>query len=125
MPKKPFQPGNKMAKGGKREGAGRPPETLRKLCRTLIHRKRGAHIVAEIMAGEHYIAKKITDEQGRHFEVKELPKPDTMISAFHELADRGYGKSIQEIAVTGGLDLNISAVAKLARKARAARGLRP
>lgn len=29
--------GNKFAKGGKRPGAGRPPEIIRKKCRELLH----------------------------------------------------------------------------------------
>jgi hypothetical protein len=122
---KPFERGNKVAPGGKRKGAGRPPDTLRHLCRKLIHEKRGVHKVAEIMAGEHFVAKKITLKSGAEIDVKELPKPDTMIAAFHELADRGYGKSIQEVNVTGGLSVNVTAMAKLAKEMRAARGLRP
>lgn len=47
-----FQPGNTHGKGGKREGAGRPPNWLRDKCAALVDKRKLTEFLADTAAGK-------------------------------------------------------------------------
>lgn len=89
-----FKKGHKLAKGGKREGAGRKPDWLREKCQNIVSDKKIIERLAQIAAGE--LVDTTTTIDGRL-----IPVPAPMaaqVKAAAELLDRGFGKSVQTIA---------------------------
>jgi hypothetical protein len=121
MPRKPFEKGNKMAKGGKRVGAGRKPGWYKELAQKIVDRKKLIQRLGKFGAGEAFETR-VIEKDGATIKVKEPPSFGEQIQAIDKLLDRGFGKPKQEVELSGGIDVNM---ADVARKARLARGLQP
>ena len=86
-----FKPGNKEAKGGAREGAGRPPEWLREKCRE--HGEDVLQFLIDVATGKNM--EQVVNDQGETIGVPASVKD--RIKAAEIVLDRGYGKSEQKI----------------------------
>lgn len=91
--KKGFDP--RRAKGGAREGAGRPQDWLAKECRRLIDKHKLLNFLAEVASGEY--TEFIVSPTGIKTELKRSADAEVRMKAYDRLADRGYGKPAQAI----------------------------
>lgn len=109
-----FKKGHKKAKGGRREGSGRPPDWLREECR-----KHAPHILEflrQVALGED--VEQVVTENG---ETIHVPAPvRERIKASEMLLDRAYGKAIQAVEMSGDMSVNLI---ESVRQAREERGL--
>lgn len=89
-----FSKGNKLAKGGKRNGAGRTPEEFKNLCKNILDKKGLVEWVGKVAAGEETESR--VTPQG---DVREVDVPASVrLEAVRFLSERAYGKPMQEIA---------------------------
>jgi hypothetical protein len=83
--------GNPTGKGGKRPGAGRPPEWLRDKCREIIDRQELIDFVGNVAAGLPFKAMIGSTEMKVSADVKERLK------AVEMLKEWGFGKAAQPL----------------------------
>lgn len=119
MPAKPFPKGNKLAKGGARPGAGRPPNWYRDICAELLEKNKLFEYRAKVAMGEKVEVSLTAGKDGVKSEAVE-PKADTRLQAIRDLEYTAFGKPPQALQVTGEMKVNLVSVV---RRARAARGL--
>lgn len=86
----PFEKGNKLGSGGRREGAGRQPDWFRKRCAEIIEKKKLVEFVGRVAAGEE-VEHKVTKD-GDIVEV--AVSAHDRLMACEMLFDRGFGKPI-------------------------------
>ena len=104
MPKKLFQPGHKFAKGGKRPGAGRPPNWFREQCRDALERSGLVGRMEEIATGNAKI-KNVIVVNGKKVIQPIRPSFRDQITAFEKIANIGIPqKSEVESKNTVALD---------------------
>lgn len=96
---KPFAKGGdpRIAKGGAREGAGRPAEWLKAKCREIVDKNELIKFLGDVAKGNK-IETVVTDTG---IAVKVPAGVKSRISATTELLDRGYGKPNMTIEVNG------------------------
>jgi len=104
----PFQKGNKLSKGGKRENSGRAHDWLRDKCRTIIERKKLIEFLGNVAAGEPFVEKVSIVSTGKVFEktIHSAEVKDRM-KALEMLADRAFGKATQPLEHSGTIDLEL------------------
>lgn len=95
----PFQKGHKFSKGGFRPGAGRSQEWLKIKCQKLIEKHKLFEFLADVANGEciEYVRK----QDGTKTELKTSCDIKDRMKAVEMLTDRGFGKSVQGVELTG------------------------
>lgn len=115
----PFQKGNKFAKGGRREGSGRPPDEFKRWIKTVVHSEEARARYLKIIRDEQD-AETLVTPQG--VEVPVRAKGDTYLRAFEIGLHYAEGKPVQRVEE----ELGEKAAAMLIQaieENRAARGL--
>ena len=110
-----FKKGHKLAPGGKREGAGRTPEWLKQECAK--HAPDLIQFLVKVAKGEDM--EQAVGDQGEIIRVPAAVRD--RVKATEILLDRGFGKAIQSVDVSGKIDLG--AVAAYMVTAEKERGL--
>ena len=96
--------GAKQCPGGKRRGAGRPPNWYKEFCEGIIIDKKLLPRLGDIAEGKE-IFKKV-DLVGNQHDV--AADPAVQVIATDKLMDRAWGKTPQPSEITGDLNLTIS-----------------
>jgi hypothetical protein len=119
---KPFEKGNKLAKGGSRPNSGRRPGWLQEVCDAEMGNRKIAELRARIAAGETIVTEFTNPATGKLERIMRVPTLKDMQEAADWLADRAQGKAPQSIKHSGtaGIDL-----VSLIRQAEDERGLDP
>lgn len=101
----PFQKGHKLAKGGEREGAGRPSTQWREYCQGIFDKHKLLERMVKIAKGEPIDI--VTDVSGKPLidsndpkrkKIVMIPAPlEVQRKAIVDLKEWGRGKSVQEI----------------------------
>lgn len=100
--------------GGKRAGAGRPPDWLKKKCSELIDKNKLLEFVVGVATGEETEVHVTKDGDV----VDCAPSIHDRLRAVEMLLDRGYGKPNQSTTLDGNLTLNTNRLAEDLRDAR-------
>lgn len=95
----PFKKGNKLAKGGAREGSGHPSDWLRSYCQDAIKKHKLFNFLVEVAKGEytHYEF----DSKGKKRAMKRCAEVKDRMKALEMISDRGFGKPVQDIELKG------------------------
>lgn len=96
--------------GGKRDGSGRKPDWLKEKCASLVDRNKILEFVADVAAGTeteiHY------DKLGHAFEAACSIKD--RLHASEILLERGFGKPVQGVELSGNVATTFDVVIKVA-----------
>ncbi len=96
-----FKKGHKLAKGGAREGSGRPSDWLREKCGEIIKKKKLIEFLGDVAAGED-----VEQQINQNGEVLNVPASvKDRLKAYELLADRWAGKPTQALEVGGTLNV--------------------
>lgn len=87
------------AHGGKRDGSGRKPDWLKEKCKKLIDKHKLLEYVARVAAGEE--TEDRADKEGNAYTVG--VSTTDRLHAFDLLMQRGFGKAIQAVEVSGSV----------------------
>lgn len=82
----PFQIGNKLATGGRREGSGAPTNWLKEKCRKIISDKKLLEFLGDVASGEPFVGADVKDR----------------LRAVEMLLDRGFGRPPQMLVDSEG-----------------------
>lgn len=99
MAKGLLKSGAKPARGGKRAGAGRPPDWLKKKCSSLVDKNKLLEFVMRVAVGEE--TEQHVTKEGDVVDV--APSTHDRLRAVEMLLDRGFGKPAQAVEL-GGAD---------------------
>lgn len=99
-----FKKGHKLAKGGAREGAGRPSNWLKAKCTKIIKNKKLIEFLGDVASGKPFIHKVALVAGTKEVFQKTIDSADVKdrLKALEMLLDRGFGKAAQAISNPDG-----------------------
>ena len=90
---------------GHKGAGGRPPEWLKAKCQKLIEKHKLFEWLASVAAGEDVEERIVYDADNNPQKIKRPADTKDRLRAFEMLTDRGWGKAVQAIEHSGGIEI--------------------